>query len=398
MKNFYIFTFIMTIWSLSNLYGPFQVLLFNEMGLSIFQIAIVFSSFSIVALIADPIFGKLSDKIGRKSMILSGMFTKALTPIFYVLVFAKSIFCLIGVRIFHAISHALMTPITYAYTQDVVKKKSSATFFGIYKSLTKVGVVLSSVIGGFIVASYGIKSVFILSSIFLFIVFVVSIFFLKETLKKKRKKKLEIDIDMRDEYEEYFSYKKGLIALAVLGFCLALFSEIRLMIFPLFALEQGINIVEIGMFFAGVQVFMIFSQYIFGVLEDRVGAKLPLFIAYIIISVSIFILSNATTFLYTIISALLFSFGLSIATPASLSLLHRLIPKAKRGQYDGIYIATQKIGAITGPLLAATVILMGFSFSFVFLLTGCIVLFGTIISGILLKLQPFPQIMTKIKI
>ena len=398
MKNFYIFTFIMTIWSLSNLYAPFQVLLFNEMGLSIFQIAIVFSSFSIVALIADPIFGKLSDKIGRKSMILSGMFTKALTPIFYVLVFAKSIICLIGVRIFHAISHAFMTPITYAYTQDVVEKKSSATFFGIYKSLTKVGVVLSSIIGGFVAASYGIKSVFILSSIFLFIVFIISIPLLKETLKKKRKKELEIDIDMRDEYEEYFSYKSGLIALAVLGFCLALFSEIRLMIFPLFALEKGINIVEIGMFFGIIQVFMIFSQYIFGVLEDRIGTKLPLFIAYIIITTSIFILSNADTFIYTVISALLFSFGNSIATPASLSLLHRLIPKNKRGQYDGIYIAIQKIGAITGPLLAAIIVFMGYSFSFIFLLTGFIVLFGTIVSGILLKLQPFPQIMTKIKI
>lgn len=399
MNKFHVITIIMTLWCFSYFYTSFEALLFREMGLSIYGICIIFSIFNIVALFADPIFGKLCDKIGRRKMLISGLFTRSIVPVLYAIVFyIKTRIFLVGVRIAHAISHSFLSPSEYTYLQDVIKKKYSPSSFGLYRSSTRIGLVLSSVIGGVIASKYGIPAAFILSSISMFIIFIIANFALKDTFKPKRKKKISVDLDVSGDFEEYFSYRKTLVALGILAICISIFTETRLIIYPLFAVESGISLIEIGAFFGAVEIFMIFSQYIFGLLENRIGIKAPIFIAYIIITLSVFLLSFANSFLLMISSALLYSLGIAIATPARLSLLRNSVPDKKRGQFNGVYLSLGCLGAIIGPFMVIFLVFLGYSFSFIFLATGTILAIGTVISGILLKLQPLPQIVTKIKI
>ena len=92
MRKFYVITIVMAVFTLVHFYSPFQVLLFKEMGLTIFQLGLVFGSFHLIALFIDPIVGKHSDRVGRKKMILSGMFLRSLAPGLYTLILSLKSF------------------------------------------------------------------------------------------------------------------------------------------------------------------------------------------------------------------------------------------------------------------------------------------------------------------
>jgi len=104
---------------------------------------IVFNIF--YALFAIPL-GMLSDKIGRKKVILSGYFLFALTCVGFL--FFQSLFALVFLFISYGITYALIEGNQRAYVVDLAADYIRATALGAFHTITAVLTFVSSVLAG----------------------------------------------------------------------------------------------------------------------------------------------------------------------------------------------------------------------------------------------------------
>lgn len=109
------------------------------------QVALMFTAYSLGQFFAEPYFGKLSDRIGRKPVLLV---TTALNTLFYLaLAFAPTIWVAIFVRFLSGISSGNISTIQ-GYVSDVSRLDQRAGRLSLIGAAFSLGFVFGPVIGG----------------------------------------------------------------------------------------------------------------------------------------------------------------------------------------------------------------------------------------------------------
>jgi len=168
---------------------------FRSMGLSIVQIGlpsfveslggsltsygIIIGIFSVTQSILQYPYAAISDKLGRRRVVLFGMFVYLLGT--FLCFTAQDV---IQLTIYRAIQGAgAYTSILQAVIGDIYKKDQHSKGMGYYSLYMNVGFFLGFIIGGFVASFFGFRSIFLISG-FLIIFSIVFIFF---TLKDDNK-------------------------------------------------------------------------------------------------------------------------------------------------------------------------------------------------------------------
>ncbi len=173
-----LFILIASIFALSNFSYMFFILKVQDfftgklaIGIPIF-LYILFNIF--YAGFAIPL-GILSDKVGRKKVIVFGYFLFSLTCFGFV--FAKSIWNFIPLFILYGIVYAVIEGNQRAYISDLAAENLRATALGVFHTTIGLCMFFSSLIAGFLWqkiahnAAFFYGSIMSLSSVFLFFVF-----------------------------------------------------------------------------------------------------------------------------------------------------------------------------------------------------------------------------------
>ena len=158
---------ILTIASLRNL-GVSATVIFlpiylrEDLEYSIAKVAIYLSLSQVAGIVAQPLMGILSDKFGRKAVLVPALLVFGI--LLFLLSFAKSEFWLITVIIslgaFLYSLHALFL----ATTADLAGKNLQATSASLTYGVTFISSTISPLIAGLIADQYSVSSVFIYSS------------------------------------------------------------------------------------------------------------------------------------------------------------------------------------------------------------------------------------------
>ncbi|MFD0825968.1 MFS transporter [Neobacillus sp. M.A.Huq-85] len=105
------------------------------------------------AVVFAPLMGRLSDQVGRKKMILSGLtlfslseFTAALSPNFSVFLAA---------RFLQGMGYACVFPVIFAYISDLFKEESRGKAIGYLGATATVGAASGGIIAGVLIDLYG---------------------------------------------------------------------------------------------------------------------------------------------------------------------------------------------------------------------------------------------------
>lgn len=157
-KNFYFLLFVIIIFSLGNSTDAFLLLRAQNLGLGILSIPIVYALFYLFyALLSYPV-GILSDKIGKKKMIIAGWGFYALTYAGFALATAAwqvwPLFLLYGV--FYAATEGSGR----ALTADIVEPARHGLAFGLYNTAIAVTALPASVFAGWLWDSYSPAAAF----------------------------------------------------------------------------------------------------------------------------------------------------------------------------------------------------------------------------------------------
>lgn len=150
-----------------------------KFGLTDFQNGLLFATFSICQFISTPIIGRLSDKYGRKPLLVASIFGTALS--FLMMAFAPSAAFLFLARALDGIT-AGNIPVAMAVISDTTKPEERAKGFGIIGAAFSFGFIFGPAIAGLTVG-FSPALPFIIAAVISAFAVIITALFLPETNK-----------------------------------------------------------------------------------------------------------------------------------------------------------------------------------------------------------------------
>jgi multidrug resistance protein len=134
---------------------PLYAKTFSASGVSI---GLVFAAFSLSRVILGPLLGRLSDRIGRKRMLLLGLGGFAVVSLLYVI--AMSLWQLGVFRLLQGAASVMVTPIAQAYVGDITPPGREGRSMNLFYSAIFLGMALGPLIGGGMVELWSYEAAF----------------------------------------------------------------------------------------------------------------------------------------------------------------------------------------------------------------------------------------------
>lgn len=156
---------------------PFLAMKFGANGL---LLGVVFSSYSLCSFTASMVLGRLSDRYGRKPIILLSLFGSMIGPL--LLFLSNSVFWLVLSRSIAGFCGGSV-PVAQAYVSDITSKEERMQFMGWLGSFTSLGIVAGPALGG-LLSDFGLQIPVLAASIIAGFNLVIGWFVLKETNKR----------------------------------------------------------------------------------------------------------------------------------------------------------------------------------------------------------------------
>lgn len=313
------------------------------------------SAFSPLAgiLFSFPV-GLLSDKIGRKKLLVVSGVIFLVCPLLYLAV--SSPLWLIPIRFFHGMATAILGPVASAMIVERYAN-SKGEKLGFYSSSTLVGRALAPMLGGFIIAHFagasltGYKYVYVTAFVLALPVFIL-------TMLIKDESKGGATVGARDFYTDlkYLFTNKRLISTAGVDMAIYFAYGAFETYLPLYLTQLDISAGEIGVIFSTQILAIALSKPLFGKLADRVDKRKQIVLGALLLGLSIGVLGFFQSVPAAIVLGLIFGLGLSFSTIATSAYAAEVTSPDKLGSSLGALSAIMDIGQTVGPLLTGIAI------------------------------------------
>ncbi len=150
----------------------------EEIGASPTELGLLMAIYSLMQLIFAPMWGKVSDRIGRKPVLLIGIAGLALS--FFMMAVSTNLWMLFLARTIGGVLSAANMPTTMAYAADITTPEDRGKGMGMIGAGIGLGFVFGPAIGG-IFSKYSLTLPFYLSGISALLTLVMVVLFLKES-------------------------------------------------------------------------------------------------------------------------------------------------------------------------------------------------------------------------
>ena len=319
-------------------------------------IGVVIAVYSFVQFLFNPILGKLSDRYGRKPVIVISLLINAIGYIIFA--FTTSYIILLVSRIVAGIGGSSIA-VAQAYIADVTTKENRAKGMGIIGAAFGLGFVFGPLIGGFL-SSYGYMITGFGSASFSILAFILTLILLPESnLNREAATGRERKLFDLDALRKVFAKPERAILIGlffVLTFSFAniygTFALLGLEIYGFTDLQNGYMFGIIGLTSAIVQGGLI------GRISKVLNRITMLKIGSFLIMVTLALIPFGGTFLGLAIISVFLAFGTGIFQPTVLSLISEVTPENEQGVTLGVNQSVSAFARVLGPLWG------GFAFEF----------------------------------
>jgi len=316
-------------------------------------LGILIGSFSLMQFIFSPLLGRLSDKVGRRPVILLSIFSSAIS--FVVFALANSFTMLLISRI--AAGMATEAAVAQAYIADITTEKERTTGMGKVGAAHGAGFIVGPAIGGFL-SIYGFSAPGFAAAALTGVNFLFAFFFLPES-------NAHTDSSMQTSANSngYWSrlakaLKKPLIGtvFVILFFITFAFSAIPVIV-PLLGIAFfGFGELEMSYFFMYIGVVQIVLQGILiGRLTKRWGEKTLILLGSLLMTLGMFIMPLFPSIVAFFFALTMISSGIGILNTVLPSFISKRAPADEQGGMLGVAQSVGSIARIPGPLVGGLI-------------------------------------------
>lgn len=311
------------------------------------------SSYAICQFLAAPALGALSDRFGRRPLLLICLFGSAVGYLLFG--WGGALWVLFLGRIIDGITGGNFS-ILAAYVGDVVKAQDRGRFFGFFGAATGAGFILGPVIGGF-AAQWGYAAPFYLAAGVTALVWVGFYFFLPESLQAEHRSQ-QIGLAALNPFTQLRAVLAlpNLRGLLLINFLYALpFAIVQAISALLIKDSLGWNPARIGFVYLGVGLMDIAVQGgLVNWLLPRLGEVKTTMtgILFMIGGYALFALLPLTSSAYVLIAAVLcYGLGSGLIEPALRGMLSQAAGPREQGIVQGGGQSVQSLALVVGPLI-----------------------------------------------
>jgi len=321
------------------------------------EVGLLFASYSVMQLVFAPVLGRLSDKYGRRPVLLISLLGTSLG--FLILGFATTLWMLFLGRIIDGISGGNIST-AQAYIADVTTKEDRAKGMGLIGAAFGLGFVFGPAIGG-VLSRWGINVPFLFAGTLAFANAILLYFTLPETVTPDHPARASA-ASGRGWGQLIASLKNPRLGFVMTVYFLSIVAfSIMTAVFSLFMMFRlGYDAFHNGWVFAYVGIISAIIQGgLIGKLVKRFGEPALVIIGSLLFSASLFatpFIGPAIGLMGILLTGAVSSIGNALNAPSLSSLASK---SASAGEQGGVLGAMQSVASLAravGPSLAAFLI------------------------------------------
>ena len=321
------------------------------------EVGLLFASYSVMQLIFSPVLGRLSDKYGRRPILLISLLGTCLG--FLILGFATTLLMLFVGRIIDGISGGNIST-AQAYIADITTKENRAKGMGLIGAAFGLGFVFGPAIGG-ILSRWGTNVPFLFAGGLSFANVILLYFTLPETVTPDHPARVSA-ASGRGWKQVIEALRQPQLAFVMTIYFLSIVAfSIMTAVFSLFMMFRlGYDPWHSGWIFAFVGIISAVVQGgLIGKLVKRFGEPTLVIVGGLLFTVSLFaspFVGPATGVIGILAVGALSAIGNALAGPSLTSLGSKSASAAEQGSVLGVMQSVASLARAVGPSIAAVII------------------------------------------
>lgn len=357
---------------------PILPLYLRSAGISIAELGIISSSFGLGLIAFEPVWGWLSDKVGRRKIIAPAALVSSLSVLLYTLTedpwtfFTVNFLQGVIVSAVGATSRALMADLS------IPSKRGRA--FGIWWTTFTLSYIIGPAVGGYVASRMNYTASFYISSVFFIMSFLLMVNIV-ETKRRAMIRKTDEKIGLNSKSSKSLTITCYLIFFYY--FCLSVINNL-LPVFINESTEIKATEIEVGFMFTIMYVVATATQLLFGELSDKIGSKILITVGMALSGLAFLAVPIVKSIVQVYFSVAVFAIGGATINPTMMALLTKYTSPVSYGKAIGFYGAAEDLGLVLGPLI------IGFIYEFwaasvAFYLCATLMFFDAVCAFLLLK-------------
>ena len=307
--------------------------------------------YALMQFLCAPVLGAISDKVGRRPVLLVSLAGAAIDYVFMAL--APTLAWLFVGRAIAGITGANMA-VAQAYIADITPEEQRARRFGLFSAMFGVGFILGPVLGGFLGAAW-VRAPFLAAAVLNGLNLLVALFILPESHKSR-----SATFD-RAAFNPFSALRWAgafptLLPLLAAYAMLTIVGEVGGTIWVLYGEDKfRWGPWTIGFSLAGFGVFSALTQaFLAGPLAERYGERRALVVGILCDAVAYVAIALATRGWMAFVLLPLFCLG-GVGQPSIQSLLSRQVGEDQQGRLQGVLASLASLSSVIGPVVIAQV-------------------------------------------
>jgi DHA1 family tetracycline resistance protein-like MFS transporter len=305
-------------------------------------------AYAIMQFLFSPFLGNLSDKFGRRPILLFSLFGFGVDYVF--LSFAPTIGWLFAGRIIAGITGASFTTAT-AYIADISDPPDRAKNFGLVGAAFGLGFIIGPVVGG-LLGQFGSRVPFLAAAGLAFINFLYGLFVLPESLPAENRRSFEWKRANPFGAFKHLRKYPAVAALAVSFFLIYMAGQAVQSVWSFFGIERfkwspklvGISLGMVGLLVGLVQGVLI--RYI----NPKLGNTKSIYIGFGMYALGLVLFACATQGWMMFVFLIPYCLG-GISGPALQSIITGHVPANEQGELQGALTSLISATSIISPVI-----------------------------------------------
>ncbi len=334
------------------------------------------SVFALMQLLFSPLMGNLSDRFGRRPIILISLVVFCIDYI--ILALAHNYSLLMFGRILAGITGASFTAAT-AYIADISTPETRAKNFGLIGAAFGLGFVIGPALGG-LLSVWGLRAPFYAAAVLCFINFLYGYFVLPESLKPENRRPLEWKkanpIGSFQHFKKYPAIS-GLVIAFVFMYLASHAVQANWNYFTMFRFKWTEKQVGVSLAVVGVLVGLVQGGLI-RVINPRLGNAKSIYLGLTLYGIGLALFAFATQSWMMYVFLIPYCLG-GIAGPALQSIITEKVPANEQGQLQGGLTSLMSATSIVGPYIMTNLFYYSVSDNGSFYFPGAPFLLGSIL-------------------
>jgi MFS family permease len=336
------------------LFPFFTLYMTKKFGISMTQVGVIFGMFALSSVVGSMIGGALTDRLGRKGMLLFGLVMSALSALLMGITNRVEYFVLVAILVGMLADSG--GPAQQALVADLLPENKRAEGFGILRVVFNMAVVIGPLIGG-LMASRSYLLLFIADTITSTLTALVVYFTLHETWHPKEAGKAEEPL-----IKTFVGYGKALADKAFVWYLVAsalmvlVYMQMNTSLAVYLRDVHGVNERGFSYILSLNAAMVVLFQFPITRWIERYRPLLVMTAGTLLYAVGFALYGFTSLFFMFLVAMVIITIGEMFVSPVGQAIVTRLAPEDMRGRYMAVFGFSWVIPYAIGPLLAGLVL------------------------------------------